>query len=360
MSFIQRVSQFAVLLLVGIVFLGHGTQLSAQSRFSTRPFLKSHTNVKKVFAPLVEKLGDSTVLISVDGKERCLGTVVDAKGLIVTKASEIEDKQQQLVCKVQDRTFKPTLVATDSRLDLALLRVPAGDRPLKPVQFSIQPKVESGQFVVSVDHDSTPEAIGVVTVRPRQFSNRFGRRVPRNQGYLGVESEANPDGKGVLVGVVAKDTAAEKSGLRPGDIILSIEGDTTDSQSQLSLAIKKHSPGTTIKVKTLRRDKEIERSAKLGNFREVIEKQNFDQWGGGRFNRRRFEFGTVIAHDTVISPEKVGGPLVNLDGQVIGINIARALRVTTYALPAQQVMDFVKQNRSLNTSNPSSNPETSR
>jgi serine protease Do len=32
-----------------------------------------------------------------------------------------------------------------------------------------------------------------------------------------------------------------------------------------------------------------------------------------------------------------GGPLVNLDGKAIGLNIARAGRVTTYALPARLV-----------------------
>ena len=30
-----------------------------------------------------------------------------------------------------------------------------------------------------------------------------------------------------------------------------------------------------------------------------------------------------------------GGPLVNLDGKAVGLNIARASRVSTYALPAR-------------------------
>jgi serine protease Do len=40
-----------------------------------------------------------------------------------------------------------------------------------------------------------------------------------------------------------------------------------------------------------------------------------------------------------------GGPLVNLDGQAVGLNIARADRVTTYALPARlvkQALDSLK------------------
>ena len=38
----------------------------------------------------------------------------------------------------------------------------------------------------------------------------------------------------------------------------------------------------------------------------------------------------------------MGGPLVDLDGHIIGINIARAGRISSYALPAsdiQQILD---------------------
>ena len=37
----------------------------------------------------------------------------------------------------------------------------------------------------------------------------------------------------------------------------------------------------------------------------------------------------------MLQPWLCGGPLVNLDGEAIGLNIARAGRVTTYALPAR-------------------------
>lgn len=61
----------------------------------------------------------------------------------------------------------------------------------------------------------------------------------------------------------------------------------------------------------------------------------FDNWGGGPFSQRRFGFPTVLAHDTTLAPDQCGGPLVDADGNVIGLNIARALRVTSYALTAR-------------------------
>ena len=39
----------------------------------------------------------------------------------------------------------------------------------------------------------------------------------------------------------------------------------------------------------------------------------------------------------MLQPSLCGGPLVNLDSKAIGLNIARAGRVTTYALPAKLV-----------------------
>jgi serine protease Do len=52
-------------------------------------------------------------------------------------------------------------------------------------------------------------------------------------------------------------------------------------------------------------------------------------------------FGSVLAHDGIVWPEQCGGPIVNLDGQAIGLNIARFDRTATHALSAETVMDAV-------------------
>jgi S1-C subfamily serine protease len=57
----------------------------------------------------------------------------------------------------------------------------------------------------------------------------------------------------------------------------------------------------------------------------------------GSTSKRAEGFEQAIEHDTVLQPWLCGGPLVNLDGKAIGLNIARASRVTTYALPARLV-----------------------
>jgi S1-C subfamily serine protease len=62
----------------------------------------------------------------------------------------------------------------------------------------------------------------------------------------------------------------------------------------------------------------------------------------GPISARATGFNRVFMHDSVIIPNQCGGPLVNLDGRAVGINIARAGRVSTYALPADTVQSVVK------------------
>ena len=51
----------------------------------------------------------------------------------------------------------------------------------------------------------------------------------------------------------------------------------------------------------------------------------------------------ALQHDTVLHPDQCGGPLVNLDGKVVGINIARASRVASYAIPADVVVPLIQE-----------------
>src|SRR5204863_2866414 len=62
----------------------------------------------------------------------------------------------------------------------------------------------------------------------------------------------------------------------------------------------------------------------------------------GQVSQRSQGFEQAIEHDTVLQPWLCGGPLVNLEGKAIGLNIARAGRVTTYALPAKLMKRIIK------------------
>ena len=64
--------------------------------------------------------------------------------------------------------------------------------------------------------------------------------------------------------------------------------------------------------------------------------------GNHELSERRKDFKLAFRHDCTIQPDECGGPLVDLDGRVIGINIARAGRVESLALPNSIVIASLK------------------
>ena len=58
---------------------------------------------------------------------------------------------------------------------------------------------------------------------------------------------------------------------------------------------------------------------------------------GSALSNRRGGFPKILQHDTVLNPPDCGGPLVDLDGKAVGINIARAGRVESYTIPGEAI-----------------------
>ena len=63
----------------------------------------------------------------------------------------------------------------------------------------------------------------------------------------------------------------------------------------------------------------------------------------GPLNRRRDGFPRAIQHDSVIRPSYCGGPVVNIYGDVVGINVARANRVGSYLVPQDVLQSFLRE-----------------
>lgn len=74
------------------------------------------------------------------------------------------------------------------------------------------------------------------------------------------------DAKGVLVSNVAAGSAAEKAGIKRGDIITAINGETIEDSNVLRNKVAGTAPGTEIKVTVLRDGKQEEFSATLDEF----------------------------------------------------------------------------------------------
>ena len=82
----------------------------------------------------------------------------------------------------------------------------------------------------------------------------------------------------------------------------------------------------------------LEATAKIRDLGVMQESEN-DSKVNGKRSTRLSGFEQVIQHDTVLNPNECGGPVVDSQGRFIGINIARAGRVVSYALPASIVSE---------------------
>ena len=308
---------------------------SSRGRRSFSPDVaKNHTAVKDAFLAVSERASSGTVELLAAGKTLALGTVVAGDGYIVSKASLLNGK---LTCRLEDgRELEATVVGVDDKHDLALLRVAADN--LTPVLWSDSVPA-AGSFVAALGMDDHPLALGVISTEPRTISGPT--RSPSQRGWLGITLGAGDSGLGITQ--VSADSAAEEAGLKEGDLIVTVHGTTMKSVQQIVEAIGSHDPGDALTLLIRRGEKEMEVSAKLGERPSQQEPQ--DNWGGGPFSQRRTGFPLVLPHDAIVLPNQCGGPLVDTSGKVVGINIARALRVSTYALPAQTVEELVKQLR---------------
>jgi serine protease Do len=300
-------------------------------------FSRSSPGVVAAFKGVVATPSKSTVRILCDAKESALGTVVSADGYVVTKASELHGR---VVCQLEDgRELEARTVGVHKRYDLALLKVKATG--LKPIQWRDSKAAAVGNWVASPGPGAEPVGIGVVSVATRK--PRPGDLPPMrsatNSGYLGVG--LGGDESGTKIAEVVPRSAAAKAGLKAGDVVVAVMGKKVVGPERMVNLIQRYKPGDVITITVKRGDEHLELKAKLEKRPAEMNRGEIQNRLGSRLSNRRGGFPTVLQHDTVIRPEDCGGPLVDLDGKAIGVNIARAGRTESYAIPAEVVLDLL-------------------
>ena len=323
-SCLMPVLLFALGLLAPLAF----AQDSAVSPTLPRYRFTSGEATLRAFAPVSEATRYSIVKLNVDGATVALATVVDTNGLALTKASEL--KKGKLTCWLAtEKEVNAEVLSTDEDEDLALVRVQA--RGLKPIQWATD-DIAIGQWAITPGIADTPQAVGIISALPHRI------RPPR--ALIGVQfdySNSKPSIENILPGL-----GAEKAGLKPGDLIVGVNAQMVTNREQVVEALREFREGQTVKLRVQR--KETQFTAEVRMMSPRAGQLEVGSNPSPRFSRLRGQvsqraegFEQAIEHDTVLQPWLCGGPLVNLDGKAIGINIARASRVSTYALPARLV-----------------------
>ena len=292
--------------------------------------LKDGRLVRSAFRDVVAMARPATVRVRTDGRNTALGGIVDSNGLILTKASRLPG---DITCLLQDeREFDATIVGIDQEFDLALLEIDAQNLP--QLKFSESPVPDVGAWLATVGMAGAPKAVGVMSVEPRWIKSRAGT--------LGVQFDISTDRP--IIEIVFPDTAAEESGLLGGDEIVSVGGSQTPTRYTAIRRVRDHSPGQEIKIVVRRGEETHQLTARLkGQFvGRRPTREEFQNSLGSVLSQRRAGFPKAFQHDTVVKPSDCGGPIVDLTGEVIGFNLARAGRTETYGATAQDVLKVIE------------------
>ncbi|MGI9516236.1 MAG: trypsin-like peptidase domain-containing protein [Pirellulaceae bacterium] len=294
----------------------------------------------KVFRPIIADTAAATVQIKKGSRSIALGAIVDPAGYVLTKQSEL---RSPLTCELADGTELPARVyGVHPETDLALLKIdPPDDNPLPVVRWAETDTLDVGDWLATVQNDEQPLAVGVVGVKARVIRPQAG--------FMGVNLRQmfDDDQKPIQVEVtgVTSDSPAQEGGIKEGDVIVEVNDETFTEIDKLITKVQSYPPGEEIRLTLLRNGKEIIADVVLGEAEslnplyERSRQQN--TMGGNILSKRRQDFPLAVQHDALIKPEQCGGPVVNLEGEVVGINIARQGRVSSLMLPASLIMPIV-------------------
>lgn len=292
------------------------------------------SQVLKAFEPVVAEAHTSVVSIRVNNRIKAFGTAVRDGGYILTKASEITPAsgndttpQPAIECELASGTRLPaTLLATDDATDLALLKI-EGATETHPIRWAETATARVGQWAITASNDERPLAIGIVSVPNRPIDNKL---------YLGIAPKSLNDGSGIEVLYVNPAQGAHRAGMQRGDVITHINDRRVTSRDDITQSVLGLRHGDSIQVRLVRGNAIQVVSVELTANKEPDERRM-----QGQRSARDYGFEEVIQHDTVLSPRDCGGPLINSQGRAFGINIARAGRVASYALPVDVVLPAI-------------------
>ena len=272
-----------------------------------------------------------------------MGTVIDADGLILTKASQLDGN---LTCRLAtgSKRHKAKVIGIDPETDLALLKIEAED--LTPVIWSEEDAPVTGRWVASPKAERKNTAVGVVSVD--------ARAIPPSSPFIGIRMinvyQKNDDGEDTNIGIGVRITSiedkspADTADLWVNDTIIQLDDTPVKNNAQLLKAIRQYDVYDRITLKVLRGEKEMDIKLTLASRDQVSSanrRTNMQNSMGSEPSRRRKSFPKCFQHDSMLTATTCGGPIVDLSGKVVGINIARGGRVSSLSLPTAIVLPVI-------------------
>ena len=266
--------------------------------------------------------------------------------ILLAKLSELAGKPRLLIFSKEKGALLVKILGAYPEHDLAVIQATGLDAPA--AKWLDGSDIPEGSFLVAVRHDGEAQGIGVKSVAARSLRNE-------DQGFLGVSLDVRNTGEGVMVRSVPRGTAAMEAGIRRGDRVLSVNGREVNGFFELSTLLKRLRVGDQPEILLRRGEDELTVIPTLrGNPQEDRESRRLkmmDTFSGGRSGVHD-GFPNVIQSDMELSVNSTGLPVVDLNGDIIGMVIARAGRISTLILPGELILEVLKEKPLTNSNDP--------
>lgn len=304
-------------------------------------YSKSSPNFEAMFDIVVAESRQSLVIIRSKGLSRspkarkrqiALGTVVSEDGLVLTKASELKG---ELYCEFANgEILAAELIGLDNENDMALLKTDASG--LQVGVWGDHNLTETGDWVATPLNHQKEIEVGIVSVDARM--------IEPSKPFIGIfMNEAKPTG--ILVINVQPKSPAEEGGLKARDVILKLDDQLVKDISDLRKKLEQYDAGDLVTLSILRGEKQKRLKLTLAERDKVSSenmRSNQQNSMGSRLSRRRKNFPLAFQHDTALQAAECGGPIVDLDGKIVGVNVARAGRVSSLAIPSEKILPIIE------------------
>ncbi|MCK0130877.1 trypsin-like peptidase domain-containing protein [Flavobacteriaceae bacterium F08102] len=253
------------------------------------------------------------------------GTLVSANGIVVAKSSLIGS--EAIYCTTYKEQVKAEIVGRNEENDIVLLRIKSSKKS-KPI--SLRTKNDTpGQLLGTVlPNDTSVELSGILGLEARPIPTK-------EYGFLGVWFNKQED---LVIERVSKGMPAENAGLQVGDKILAMNGIEFQHNESLTSELKKTRPQQNVNLTILRNGKPKQVSVTLGQRPKT---QRRHPAYNTKTNKRKDGFPSVFTHDMPLEVHQCGTPVINLKGEVIGINIARRNRTCSLTIPTHKINEIV-------------------
>jgi len=320
-------------------------------------------NIRTAFLAQLPETAPSVIPLVKGNQQLILATALSADGILLTKTSEITKADGTLIdgitASINGESLPIELLKSDTLTDLSLIKVSTSE--LTRVEWEVPDNLPTATILVTPQPDKSP-AIGITT-QPMRPAPKTGfdhiLTLGKTPPFLGVTLaifSANPDHP--TVSLVEAESPADSAGVLEGDLIVSIEGEDIANAQDITEILGKKQPGERIDIVVKRGEQDVDLKAILGkrtinSNRPSPDATRTDQAlsqlsaSGGSLSKRRQGFPMAIYHDTPLTASQCGGPILNLRGQVIGINISRSLRQRTLAIPTATIRQaLIRMNQS--------------